>query len=142
PFAEWLGKVFGSPLAGDKLREGTRYTFMASGIASLLLAGFSLTLPHTPPKPVPRGGESLAWLEAMKLLRVPFILVLFVVTFFDAAVHQMYFFFTAGYLKSELVGIPGNWVMPVMSIGQIAEIGTMAFLGYALKAMGWRTTMV
>src|SRR5262245_48713567 len=32
--------------------------------------------------------------------------------------------------------------MPVMSIGQIAEIGTMAFLSYVLAALGWRWTMV
>src|SRR5262245_40271607 len=32
--------------------------------------------------------------------------------------------------------------MPVMSIGQFAEIGTMAFLGYVLKRLGWRYTMV
>ena len=32
--------------------------------------------------------------------------------------------------------------MPVMSIGQVAEILTMAFLGYCLKRMGWRYTMV
>jgi MFS family permease len=29
-----------------------------------------------------------------------------------------------------------------MSIGQVAEIGTMAFLGVVLKRLGWRTTMV
>ncbi len=32
--------------------------------------------------------------------------------------------------------------MPVMSIGQIAEIGTMAVLGFFFKHLGWRTTMV
>jgi hypothetical protein len=32
--------------------------------------------------------------------------------------------------------------MPIMSIGQIAEIGTMAFLGAVLARLGWRTTMV
>src|SRR5262249_23676650 len=79
--------------------------------------------------------------EALKLLRVPFVLVLFVVTFLDAAVHQCYFFWTGRYLEHG-VGIAGNWVMPVMSIGQIAEIGTMAFLGYCLKRLGWRYTMV
>jgi MFS family permease len=76
----------------------------------------------------------------MKLLRVPFLLVLFIVTFFDAAVHQGYFLLTDGFLRS--IGIPANWVMPVMSIGQIAEIGTMAILGACLKRLGWRTTMV
>ena len=40
------------------------------------------------------------------------------------------------------VGIPGNWIMPVMSIGQIAEISTMAILGLTLKKLGWRTTMI
>jgi MFS family permease len=29
-----------------------------------------------------------------------------------------------------------------MSIGQVAEIGTMAILGFCLKRLGWRTTMV
>src|SRR5262249_41559661 len=32
--------------------------------------------------------------------------------------------------------------MPVMSIGQIAEILTMLFLGYVLKSLGWRYTMI
>ncbi len=137
---EWVGAVLGSGKTGAALREATRYTFLAAGIASLLLAGFSVTLPHTPPRPAQLGTEKFAWLEAMKLLRVPFVLVLFIVTFFDSAVHACYFFWTGRYL--EAVGIPGNWIMPVMSIGQIAEIGTMAFLGYCLKRLGWRYTMV
>jgi MFS family permease len=32
-------------------------------------------------------------------------------------------------------------VMPVMGVGQVAEIATMAFLGYFLKRLGWRYTM-
>jgi hypothetical protein len=32
--------------------------------------------------------------------------------------------------------------MPVMSIGQVAEIGTMAFLGLVLVRLGWKTTMI
>ena len=40
------------------------------------------------------------------------------------------------------VGIPGNWIMPVMSIGQIAEILTMVILGVRSKRLGWRTTMI
>src|SRR6185503_5582620 len=40
------------------------------------------------------------------------------------------------------VGIPGNWIMPVMSVGQVAEILTMIVLGATLKRLGWRTTMV
>ena len=140
-FTEWAGDVFGTPKTGPDLRRATSYTFVAAGIASLLLAAYSLTLPHTPPKPASEGREQLAWLEAVKLLSIPFVFVLFVVTFFDATVHQIYFVWTGRYLENG-VGIPGNWIMPVMSIGQIAEIGTMAFLGYVLKGLGWRYTMV
>jgi nucleoside transporter len=138
-FGEWLGTALGSGKEGAALLEGTRYTFVAAGVASLLLAALSTTLPHTPPRRA-GDGETFAWLESMRLLRVPFVLVLFVVTFLDAAVHQGYFLFTNDFLKH--VGIPGNWVMPVMSIGQVAEIGTMAILGAVLKKLGWRTTMV
>jgi MFS family permease len=76
----------------------------------------------------------------MRLLKHPFVLVLFIVTFIDAAVHQYYFVWTDRYLRQ--VGIPGNWVMPVMSIGQVAEIATLAVLGYVLKGLGWKWTMI
>ena len=83
-------------------------------------------LPHTPPKPVTSGADKFAWLEALRLLRAPFILVLLLVTFIDATVHNLYFNWTGTFLGTDVaaggVGIPGNWIMPVMSIGQVAEI--------------------
>jgi MFS family permease len=140
PFGDWMGKVLGTPMTGDTLRYTTRYIFLVAGGASLVLAAYSLRLPHTPPKPAGGSAEKFAWLEAIKLLRKPFVLVLFIVTFFDAAVHQSFFFWTARFLESD-VGIPGNWVSPVMKIGQVAEIITMIFLGKVLKSLGWRYTM-
>src|SRR5262245_3498123 len=138
---EWLGTVLGSGLAGSALQAGTTWTFIVAGVASLLLAGFSLTLPHVPPKRVGEGaGSGLAWLQSMKLLAIPFILVLWIVTLVDATVHNLFFNWAGRFLAS--VGIPGNWIMPVMSIGQVAEILTMAILGAALKALGWRVTMI
>src|SRR5262245_34819203 len=145
-FVNWLGTVLGSPLTGSALDEGTTWTFIVAGIASLVLAAFSLTLPHTPPKPAEAGAERFAWLEAIRLLRTPFILILWIVTFVDATVHNLFFNWAGRFLGTEAarggVGIPGNWIMPVMSIGQIAEILTMLILGAALKRMGWRTTMI
>ena len=139
-FVNWLGTALGSGLTGEALQRGTTWTFIVAGVASLVLAIFSLSLPHTPPKPAEEGVMKLAWLEATKLLAVPFILVLWVVTFIDSTVHNLFFNWTGRFLAS--VGIPGNWIMPVMSIGQIAEILTMFILGATLKALGWRTTMV
>jgi MFS family permease len=40
------------------------------------------------------------------------------------------------------VGIASNWITPVMSLGQIAEILTMFVLGATLRRFGWRTTMI
>ncbi len=139
-FVGWLGDALGTSLEGAEASDAQRYIFLVAGIASLLLAAISPTLPHTPPKPA-TGGEALAWLKAMKLLRHPFVLVLFLVTFIDAAVHQSYFFWTFDFLTKE-VGIKANWAGPVMKISQLAEILTMLVLGYVLKNLGWRTTMV
>jgi MFS family permease len=143
---DWLSTVLSSGLTGEKLLEGTRWTYIVAGIASLLLAAFSLALPHTPPKKVTQGEDRFAWLESVKLLRHPFVLVLWLVTFVDAFVHNCYFNWTGSFLGTPKadggVGIAGNWIMPVMSIGQVAEILTMFVLGATLKRLGWRTTMV
>jgi nucleoside transporter len=145
-FVSWIGTVLGSGLTGPALQAGTKGTFVVAGVGSLLLAAFSLTLPHTPPKPVATGTNKFAWLESLRLLATPFILVLWLVTFVDATVHNLYFNWTGTFLGSDVagggVGIAGNWIMPVMSIGQIAEILTMAVLGVTLKRLGWRTTMI
>lgn len=138
-FVDWLGSALGTPKEGAARTQAVEYTFLTAGISSLVLGLFSFSLPHTPPKPATPGETGFAFLKAAELLKVPCVLLLFIVTFIDAAVHQCYFIWTDPYLRS--IGIPGNWVMPVMSIGQIAEIGTMAVLGMVLKGLGWRLTM-
>jgi nucleoside transporter len=138
---EWIGALLSekNQITGDELHRARGYIYVVAGCCSLALALFCLFLPPTPPKPAAQATEKVAWLEAVHLLKKPFILVLFLVTFVDSTVHGGYFIFAAGYLES--VGVQANWVMPVMSIGQIAEIGTMAFLGFFLKRFGWRTVM-
>lgn len=138
--AGWLDAVFASGLTGEPLQHATSLTYIVAGIASLALAALSLALPHTPPKPAVEGEDSSAWIKSLKLLAHPFVLVLWIVTFVDAFVHNCYFNWTGRFLPT--VGIPGNWVTPVMSIGQIAEILTMAVLGVCLKNLGWRVTMI
>ena len=144
---QWIGTVLKSGLSGPALQAATIWTFIVAGVASLLLAAFSLMLPHTPPKKAGQGGaESLAWVEALKLLKHPFVLVLWLVTFVDSFVHNAYFNWAGSFLGAPTTeggaGIPGNWIMPVMSVGQIAEILTMFILGATLKKLGWRGTMI
>ncbi len=134
----WLGAAFANPLTGDVAKAARASSFLVAGVASLLLATFSLTLPHTPP----RATERTAWREAFSLLRHPFVLVLWLVAFADSFVHNCYFNWTETFLGSKQVGIPSNWTTAVMSIGQIAEILTMVALGTVLKRFGWRATLI
>ncbi len=143
----WLGAVLGSGLTGQALQDATRWTFIVAGIMSFVLAAYSLTLPHTPPKKAGEGtSENLAWLEAMKLLKHPFVLVLWIITLVDSFLLYCYFNWTGAFLATAQAaggpGVPGNWIMPVMSIGQVMEILTMFILGATLKRLGWRTTMI
>jgi nucleoside transporter len=129
-------------VSGAELQHALGYIFWVAGGASLLLAAFSLTLPHTPPKPAGGAAEALAWREALRVLvSKPFLLVLFIVTFIDSTIHNGYFLLAGGYLE-HAAGIRPENIMPVMSIGQVAEIVTMAGLGFFLKRLGWRWTMI
>jgi MFS family permease len=127
---------------GAEAVAASRNIFLVSGITSLVLAAYSLLLPHTPPKKAAAGEGSIAWLRATGFLSYPYLLVLFVVTFIDAVIHNGYFVMAGGFLASKTVGIKPEWIMPVMSIGQVAEILTMAVLGGVLARLGWKTTMI
>ena len=125
---------------GDALRTAYSYIFIVAGVASLLLAAYCLTLPHTPPKPAASEEKRFAWLESFRLLGVPYLLVLFIVTFIDATIHNGYFVMAGNFLVA--IGIKPENIMPIMSIGQIAEILTMMILGWFLARLGWKTTLI
>ncbi|MBI1875274.1 MAG: MFS transporter, partial [Acidobacteria bacterium] len=135
--ASWPFVVILAGKTGAALASALASIFVVAGVASFALAAFSLTLPPTPPA---KGeGSQNAPLEAIRLLAVPSFLVLFVVTFMDALVHQGYFQWTSPFL--EHAGLAPNLIMAAMSIGQVAEIATMAVLGLVLQRLGWRKTM-
>jgi MFS family permease len=118
-----------------------RWIFLVSAIVSFALAAYSLTLPHTPPKRGAQAADPLAWREAIKLLGVPFVGVLFLVTFIDSVIQQGYFVMADAFLTNR-VGIAGNLSMVVLSLGQMAEIVAMFVLGGVLARLGWKTTMI
>jgi nucleoside transporter len=118
-----------------------RWIFIVAALLSFALAAFSLALPHTPPRRDAHGLDKLAWVKAFKLLSVPYILVLFIVTLIDSTIHNGYFVLIGGFLK-DAIKMPDNWIMAVTTIGQVAEMATMMALGTVLKKIGWKWTMI
>jgi MFS family permease len=118
-----------------------RWIFLVAAIISFVLAAYSLTLPHTPPRREAERVDKLAWRRAFGLLGVPFVGVLFAVTFIDSVIHNGYFVMADAFL-TDRVGIAGNLSMLVLSLGQMAEILTMLVLGPVLVRLGWKVTMI
>jgi MFS family permease len=128
-------------LLGDKADASqTRWVFIGAGLLSLVLAAYSLSLPHTPPRKDAQGLDRFAWLRAARLLAVPHVLVLFIVILIDSIIHNGYFVVIDGFLTQ--IGISAKMTMVVSSIGQVAEIVTMLILGTVLKKLGWKWTMI
>lgn len=128
-------------LSADAGPEQVRLIFVVAAIVSFLFAAYALSLPHTPPKRDSADADPLAWRKALKLLAVPSIAVLFIVTFIDSVVHNGYFVMADGFLTNR-VGIDANLSMIVLSLGQVAEILTMLILGAVLIRLGWKVTMI
>jgi nucleoside transporter len=118
-----------------------RWIFLVGALVSFVSAAYSLSLPHTPPKRGAEAADPLAWREALGLLKVPFVAVLFLVTFIDSVIHNGYFVMADAFLTNR-VGIAGNLSMVVLSLGQMAEIVTMLVLGVVLAKLGWKLTMI
>ncbi len=120
--------------------QETRVIFVVAAILSFVLAAYALTLPHTPPRPAVEGADKLAWLKSARLLALPYVFLLFCVTFIDATIHNGYFVVVDTFLTHR-VGISPNLSMVVTTIGQVAEIAAMLILGRVLTKLGWKWTM-
>jgi len=114
-----------------------RNTFMIAAIASLAFSAFSLTLPHTPAN---RSAKAMAWWQAIRTLALPFIFVLWIVTMLDSSIHDLYFLWAGSFIAS--IGVDAKWIMPIMSIGQLAEIASMFAIGAVLAKFGWKWTLI
>jgi hypothetical protein len=53
---------------------------------------------RTPPKRGTGEADRLAWLRAVRFLTHPYLLILFIVTFIDATIHNGYFVLTGEFL--------------------------------------------
>tara|TARA_Y100001980_G_C14549862_1_gene332018 strand:+ start:1499 stop:2758 length:1260 start_codon:yes stop_codon:yes gene_type:complete len=118
------------PQVTNRLADALKF----SGIISICYGAFCFVLPNTPPKK--DAIDQMAFKKAFGLFRFSSFTVLVVASLAISIIHQIYFLQTGPFLSS--IGIPDSQIGPAMTIGQFAEILTMAFLGYFLKNIGFK----
>ena len=105
-----------------------------SGLISITYGVFCFLLPHTPPKK--DAIEKLAFKKAFELFRFSSFTILVIASLAVSVIHQIYFLQTGPFLSH--IGILDSQIGPAMTIGQFAEILTMAYLGFFLKRLGFK----
>ena len=119
-------------------RADSADAFRLGGLLSFVLAGYALTLPHTPPRrnPVARSAP----LAALRQLRGRTVIVFLVCTF---GVYVFFPFTSQGTpLLLNQLGVSRAWVMPTVSLSQAVEAAMIGFLPLLLPRFGARGVML
>jgi len=112
------------------------HALIFSGIASMMLGAYAFALPKgkktndKPPSP----------LSALSIFTQRNMLILCGVTLLNAAVHQFYYYGMSPYLNQ--IGLSNQYILPAMSLGQLGEIFMLFSLGFFLRRLGIKTTLV
>ncbi|GMV99338.1 MAG: xanthosine permease [Candidatus Hydrogenedentota bacterium] len=107
------------------------------GAGSWVLALYCFTLPNAGVKVKDKGFAP--W-KALKLFARPPLLVLCVLTLFASVINRFYYDWMGPYLVQR--GVDESHIMPLLSIGQIAEVGAMFALGWFTDRFGIKATMI
>jgi nucleoside transporter len=127
----------------QSLQWGVIDVFALAGGISVLAAVLSLTLPHTPP--ARESSDPLAFTKAFGLLRDPNYRIFFIIALIVGTELPLYYVLTFPFLQSAggVVGITSENLPTWMTIAQVAEIFTIAFmLPAVLPIWGVRKTML
>ncbi|OQB38938.1 MAG: putative nucleoside transporter YegT [Candidatus Hydrogenedentes bacterium ADurb.Bin179] len=107
-----------------------------SGLASLVLAAFALTLRASPAG----SGPPARYGEVFRLFLRPEMFLLCVLNLLNGACHQFYYFGMSPYLSQT--HFPDRFIMPGMSLGQLSEVIVLGLLGWFLARMSMKTAML
>lgn len=140
--AQWLFHHYSS----ETRMAGMADSLRLSAILGVVMGFYCLLLPKTPPRP---GKEPFAASEALKEIgRRKELVVLFLVAFPIACIHQFYFVLTAPFINS--LKIDASWINNIfgvgggglMTIGQISELVVLALIPIFAKRFPRKTFLV
>jgi nucleoside transporter len=120
--------------------EKTAVPFLLAAGASVVMALFSLTLPHTPP---PSKGKTvhareILGLDALVMLKRPAYAVFAVASILACIPLTFYFSFTNDYLNDlHVQNAAGK-----MALGQVSEVGMMLLMPFLLRRMNVRNILI
>ncbi len=128
-------------LDGIELQHARGVVFALSGLAGLVMAAYCLTLPRTPPQE--HQARKYAPGAVVAMLRRRDLLCLVVVSFFIAMAHQFVVAWNSPFLRDILdTGGRGAYEQSLSSLGQICELAVLAGLGFVLRHIGFKATML